>query len=181
MHIIFAQQENILKLKKYNFFLIFLLFWDYNITTIFSLSLSSLQTLSYTPLCCLSNSWPLSLIVVTWHMFLNITCSVWMTLLIWMFSGLTTWYWITNWYALPWERLFSHSQHSLIACSMYNWGLMGFPMSTLTRSLSLSFFSSHLSRHVGETWYSFYITRRHSPKSPASYNVPWAFCSWVVS
>jgi hypothetical protein len=32
-----------------------------------------------------------------------------------MSSGLTIWYWLTNSCALPWERLFFYSKHSLAA------------------------------------------------------------------
>lgn len=70
----------------------------------------------------LSNSWPLlSLIIVMYiyayictyiSKYLNITCLECIMLLIYMFSGLIIWYWITEWYTLPWGKQFSHSQHS---------------------------------------------------------------------
>lgn len=43
--------------------------------------------------------------------FLNKTCLVFIMLFVRMFSRLTTWYWITNW----WEDYFSHPQHLLVA------------------------------------------------------------------
>lgn len=68
----------------------------------------------------LSNLWPpFSLIVVSYicvYMFIHkgmntATCSVYIVLLVCMFSGWTNQYWITIWCAYLRERLFPHHQH----------------------------------------------------------------------
>lgn len=53
-----------------------------------------------------------SLIIVTCVLYkyislnIRITCPVCIMLLVCMFSGLSIWYWMNNWCALPWLRLF---------------------------------------------------------------------------
>lgn len=38
--------------------------------------------------------------------YMSITCTVYIVLLVCMLSGLTTWYWKTNWHVLLWGRIF---------------------------------------------------------------------------
>lgn len=53
--------------------------------------------------------------------FLNITCSV--CIMYVYFQGWPfIWYWVTNQHALPWGRLLSLTQHSIVACSSQSWG-----------------------------------------------------------
>lgn len=96
-------------------------FWDYNY--IFP-SFSSHQNLLYVNPGFPLNSWPLlSLIVIefswdletfkhcTYHIscmyiVLNITSSVCIMSFVSVYSGLTVWYWVTDFRALTWGRLF---------------------------------------------------------------------------
>lgn len=107
-------------------------------------------------------------------------------LLVCMLSGLTIWYWITNGCALPGKNYFSHSQHSLDACSYScriktSWS---FPC-PLWASLLLSLFSSSLGSHIGEThWCRFWDSKSIvfwllQSFWPPFHIVPWALHAGV--
>lgn len=51
------------------------------------------------------------------HIFLNMTCSVCIILLVCIVSGLTIWYWTTVGVRFPWEDCFFPSQHASVACA----------------------------------------------------------------
>lgn len=111
VHIYFTWKYNSLKIMFKFFFFIFKIISPLP-------SLSSLETLPDTPPPHFSHSCPFyyyTNICIYTYVLLTITCSVCIVLFIGMFPELTIWYWITNWFAIPWGKTYSHSQHSFVA------------------------------------------------------------------
>lgn len=81
-------------------------FLHYNIVKSLLPFLSSCQTLTSMPPCSLPNTWLFLISYCYKYLFLNITCSVCIILLVYMSSEMTIWYWITDWCDLPGGRLF---------------------------------------------------------------------------
>lgn len=94
--------------------------WDYNIIPLFSLLLSSLQTLLYTPLCLNSNSWPFLLCYM--HTCIHIYISKYNLFSLYTVACVCARFqgkhcnWIPI-HVLPGEDL--HSQHSLVTHSHF--------------------------------------------------------------
>lgn len=98
---------NVLSFKKKTVHSLSNIFWFWNFNYIMSTLLFPPSKLSHTVLLALSNAWPLfSLIAVickyvSTYTFLNTTCSVYIMLSVCISSGMTVWYWVAYWGALP--------------------------------------------------------------------------------
>lgn len=66
-----------------------------------------------------------------------------------MFSGLTTWYWITNWCVLPRKTVSSLLPILIFWYFFKQLGLLGFPLLNCQYLLLLSLFSSSLDSYIG--------------------------------
>lgn len=53
-----------------------------------------------------------------------------------MFSRLTTWYWLTSWYALPWKGYSSSSQQSSLPRVLAFWFMLVWSIGSLTKILT---------------------------------------------
>lgn len=71
------------------------------------------------------------------HIFLNTACSLFIMFLVNLLPKLTIWYWISNWYACPWEDCFSHCQQSSLSHSCVRLSPFGLSIIYLGMSIDL--------------------------------------------
>lgn len=131
--------------------------------------------------------------------FLNVTHSVWAMLLVYMYSRLTIWYWVTSSCPLPTEEFLSLSNSSVAftsLCTIEIW--RAFPIHLGLSSLALSLFGSCLGSHGAKALWVQFLTflgdtiSQRTSRSFGSYsqsflpffgNGPWALgvgvlCRW---
>lgn len=86
------------------------------------------------------------------HVYAFLTCSVCIILhQLYMFSGLVIWYWLNNWCAAPWGRLFFYPQHYLVAYSFMCRKQLAVCLLSRVACLFLSLFCSCFDSHVAKT------------------------------